>query len=62
MDISRLTQLSDCQWRIEPSGDMRVPAIVCGDSELVGAMDDMVAQQIANVACLPGIEIGRAHV
>ena len=60
MDISRLTQLSDCQWRIEPSGDMRVPAIVYGDSELVGAMDDMVAQQIANVACLPGI-VGAAH-
>ena len=29
--------------------------------ELVGAMDDMVAQQIANVACLPGIVGAAPH-
>ena len=34
---------------------MRVPGIIFGDAALVQAMDDKVAEQVANVAMLPGI-------
>lgn len=55
MDPTRLTRLDATTWRIEPSGDMRVPAIIYADEELIRAMDDKVYEQAANVAMLPGI-------
>jgi tRNA-splicing ligase RtcB (3'-phosphate/5'-hydroxy nucleic acid ligase) len=55
MDLSRLTRVDAFTWRIEPSGGMRVPAIIYADEDLVGAMDDKVEQQARNVAMLPGI-------
>ena len=61
MDITTLHQLSDRKWQLDPTGDMRVPAILYGDAALIGEMDDKVREQIANVACLPGI-VGAAHV
>jgi len=56
VDPKKLTQESDSQWRIEPSGKMRVPAIIYGTAELVRDMDDKVYEQIVNVSTLPGIE------
>lgn len=55
MDLSRLQQDGEYTWRIPPRGAMRVPAVVFGDQSLVSAMDDKVAEQITNVATLPGI-------
>lgn len=55
MDITRLHKESDYQWRIEPTGEMRVPAILFGSEELIRGMDDKVYEQITNVATLPGI-------
>ncbi len=55
MLLERLEQIGEFAWRIAPSGRMRVPAILYGDRELVGAMDEKVAQQLRNVASLPGI-------
>jgi tRNA-splicing ligase RtcB len=55
MDISRLQHSSDFEWRIEPHGDMRVPGVIFGSRELVEDMDDKVAEQVCNVATLPGI-------
>jgi len=55
MDTSRLHQVSDWQWRFDPEGAMRVPAILYGDAGLLAEMDDKVLEQIGNVACLPGI-------
>ena len=55
MDLGRFTRLSDYAWRIEPEGDMRVPAIIYASEDLVRAMDDKVYDQAANVATLPGI-------
>ena len=55
MDLDLLTRESDCAWRIEPHGPMRVPAVIYGDEELVRAMDGKVYEQITNVAALPGI-------
>ena len=56
MDLKKLTQESDTEWRIAPAGKMRVPAIIFGTAELVRDMDDKVYEQIVNVATLPGIE------
>ncbi|MFO0996770.1 MAG: RtcB family protein [Alphaproteobacteria bacterium] len=55
MDTARLTRLAECEWLIEPTGAMRVPAVIYADEELVRAMDDKVHEQITNVASLPGI-------
>jgi tRNA-splicing ligase RtcB (3'-phosphate/5'-hydroxy nucleic acid ligase) len=55
MDISRFTKLSDTAWQLEPTGPMRVPAIIYADADLLAEMDDKVGEQAANVAMLPGI-------
>ncbi|TVP84620.1 MAG: RtcB family protein [Thioalkalivibrio sp.] len=55
MDISRFTKLSDTAWQLEPTGPMRVPAIIYADADLLADMDDKVGEQASNVATLPGI-------
>jgi tRNA-splicing ligase RtcB len=60
MDLSLLTRLEDCAWRLEPRGRMRVPAVIYGDEELLSEMDPRVLDQIGNVAALPGI-VGAAY-
>ena len=55
MDLSTLKRESDFAWRIEPAGDMRVPAVIYASKELIEAMDNKVREQVTNVATLPGI-------
>lgn len=55
MDTSRLTRVSETQWRIEPHDTMQVPAVIYADEALIRGMDDKVLEQAANVAKLPGI-------
>jgi tRNA-splicing ligase RtcB (3'-phosphate/5'-hydroxy nucleic acid ligase) len=55
MDPSRFTRIDATAWRIEPSGEMRVPAVIYADENLIRDMDDKVYEQAANVATLPGI-------
>ncbi len=55
MDLSRFEKVSDVEWRVEPFGDMRAPAILYADADLVRDMDDKVFEQMTNVAALPGI-------
>jgi len=55
LDINRLDRISAYAWRIPRQGDMRVPAIVFADANLILEMDDKVFEQAANVARLPGI-------
>ena len=55
MDLSRLHKVSSSEWRFEPEGAMRVPAMLYADEGLIAGMDDKVLEQIGNVACLPGI-------
>jgi len=55
MELNRFTRVSETEWRVEPYGAMRVPAILYADEELVEAMDDKVYEQMVNVATLPGI-------
>jgi tRNA-splicing ligase RtcB len=56
MDLSLLKRRSDYEWRIEPSGRMRVPGIIFADEALVRDMDHKVYEQVVNVAMLPGIQ------
>ena len=55
MDTSRLKRRGPCEWELPASGRMRVPGVIFASKELVQAMDDKVAEQVANVASLPGI-------
>jgi tRNA-splicing ligase RtcB len=55
MDLSRLERVSAFEWRLAPSGRMRVPGVVYADEALVRDMDDKVLEQVSNVAMLPGI-------
>ena len=55
MDPTRLTRTDPVTWRIEPTGAMRVPAIIYADEDLIRGMDDKVGEQACNVAALPGI-------
>ncbi len=55
MDPARFTRVDATTWRVEPVGDMRVPAIIYADEDLIRDMDDKVFNQAVNVAMLPGI-------
>ncbi len=55
MESSRLSCVSETEWHLPPRGAMRVPAVIFSDRALLADMDDKVLEQIANVACLPGI-------
>ena len=55
MDLSPLHQMSSWEWRLDPAGVMRVPAVLFGEEGLIAEMDEKVLEQIRNVACLPGI-------
>lgn len=60
MDPARFTRLDETTWRLEPCGRMRVPAILYATESLLREMDDKVAEQLCNVASLPGI-VGAAY-
>ena len=55
MDIHRFEKISDYEWRVAPTGSMRVPAVLFADEPLISGMDDKVFEQVTNVATLPGI-------
>jgi tRNA-splicing ligase RtcB len=56
MNLKSLTRRSEYQWQIEPTGNMRVPAIFYGGEQLLESMDEKVREQLTNVATLPGIQ------
>ena len=55
MDITPLQQISEDQWRLPPTGKMRVPVVFYADRALLEGMDDKAGGQAVNVATLPGI-------
>ncbi|GGY03025.1 RNA-splicing ligase RtcB [Litchfieldella qijiaojingensis] len=55
MKTAALTRVSEFEWRIEPTGNMRVPGVIYATEALIQAMDEKVRDQVVNVACLPGI-------
>ncbi len=57
----KLHQLNETTWEIPREGQMRVPGRIVADQRLIGAITgDKAAEQVANVACLPGI-VGYAY-
>ncbi len=51
-----LRQIDEYRWRIEPSGNMRVPGLVfAGAGMMEQIRRDQALEQVANVAHLPGI-------
>jgi len=57
-----LEQISDCCYRIPKSyrADMRVDGLIFASEKLIGAIrKDQAAEQVANVATLPGISEGQ---
>ena len=55
MNPEKFMQTSPYSWQIEPTGHMRVPAVIYASEALIRGMDDKVYQQVTNVATLPGI-------
>ncbi len=55
MDPEQFEQRPVDQWVIPPHHGMAVPGIIFADRGLIEGMDDKVAEQICNVARLPGI-------
>jgi tRNA-splicing ligase RtcB len=55
MDLQQFQRVDDYTWRIEPQGNMHVPAIIYASEALMRDMDQKVYEQITNVATLPGI-------
>ncbi len=55
MDI-QLRRVDEVRWKIPATGDMRVDGLVFADDEIMRTLEkDQSLQQVANVACLPGI-------
>jgi tRNA-splicing ligase RtcB (3'-phosphate/5'-hydroxy nucleic acid ligase) len=55
MNLAKLVRKSATEWWIPRSGKMRAPGVIYATEELLHGMDDKVAEQVANVAALPGI-------
>jgi tRNA-splicing ligase RtcB (3'-phosphate/5'-hydroxy nucleic acid ligase) len=55
-----LREIEPNVWELPKTGAMRVPGRIYASRELVDALDEKVAEQLGNVASLPGI-VGAAH-
>ena len=52
----KLERVSETVWEIPPEGAMRVPGRIIADERLLPKIrEDKAADQVANVACLPGV-------
>lgn len=52
----KVQQIDDVRWRIPQEGKMNVPGLVFASREMMDDIrEDESLQQVANVACLPGI-------
>ena len=51
-----IERIDDYRWRIPKRGRMRVPGLIYAEEALIPAIvEDKAVEQVANVACLPGI-------
>ncbi len=55
MRIEQFERIGEHTWRLQPREGMHVPAVIYADDTLIDEMDDKVAEQLTNVARLPGI-------
>ncbi len=58
MNRKLVKQRGDNKWLVERTGRMLVEGVIFGSEPLIDDMDDMVVQQVRNVASLPGIVEG----
>ncbi|MHC4906621.1 MAG: RtcB family protein, partial [Planctomycetota bacterium] len=58
MDRKLIKRRGETKWLVERAGKMHVNGIIFGSERLINEMDDMVVQQVRNVASLPGIVEG----
>ena len=58
MDRKLVKRRGDTKWLVERAGRMNVDGVIFGSEQLINEMDDMVVQQVRNVASLPGIVEG----
>ncbi len=64
MDLTNLKKISEYEWELAQQGEMRVPGKIYGNEQIIDHLvQDIKAgkewnalSQIANVACLPGIQ------
>ncbi|MBI4396091.1 MAG: RtcB family protein, partial [Elusimicrobia bacterium] len=58
--MGKLEKIDGYRWRLPKTGAMRVEGIIYADETMIGKiLDEKAAEQVANVACLPGI-VGRS--
>jgi len=51
-----IERIDDYRWRVPKRGRMRVPGLIYAEESLIPAIvEDKAVEQVANVACLPGI-------
>lgn len=55
MRLELLERISDYEWRLPPTGNMRVPGVIYASVPLLNDMEDTVLDQFAGVAALPGV-------
>ncbi len=55
MELKKLVKVSEYEWEIPKTGNMRVPGKIFATKELIEEMDEKVYEQLSNVAELPGI-------
>jgi tRNA-splicing ligase RtcB len=58
MDRKLVKRRDETKWLVERSGKMHVDGVIFASEALINEMDDMVVQQVRNVAALPGIVEG----
>lgn len=52
----QLRKLDNCRWEVPKTGKMRVPGLIYASEAMINrAIGEKAAEQVANVACLPGI-------
>ncbi|MCK4433551.1 MAG: RtcB family protein, partial [Methanomicrobia archaeon] len=64
MDLLNLKRITDYEWELPKQEDMRVPGMIYGNTEIIEHLKEDVRlgkdwnalKQIANVACMPGIQ------
>jgi len=55
VDLALFEHPAEFEWRVKPTGRMRVPAVIYADEQLIRDMEEKVYEQVTNVAMLPGI-------
>lgn len=57
MELKRFKKISDFEWEIPKTGEMKVPGRIFASRKLIEWMDEKVWEQVSNVATLPGIQL-----